>query len=237
MKYEELVKRLRAMGYSFCDYAADAIEALAAENARLAASEPMCVAVKPLEWEHVTLTQTWQAKSIFGEYAVGFDDGWWAQLGGYANWEWNAPDDPRSYHGPDAAKAAAQTDYDARILSAITMHPETEVRAKTWAAAIEAAISAAESAPVPDVPDEYRQTMAICDAIRVLITDDASTALDRIKAEAKAEGMREAALIARAVFDDMPSIRRENHEYFDGFDNATRRAEAAILAAIPEGAK
>lgn len=75
--------------------------------------------VRPLEWDYISHTGTWQAKSLIGEYSVGFDDGWWGQLEGPIGWEWDAPMDPRSYSGPSEAQFAAQADHEARILSVI----------------------------------------------------------------------------------------------------------------------
>jgi hypothetical protein len=68
---------------------------------------------KPLEWDYVSNTQTWQAKSGLGEYSVGFDDGWWGELIGNIQWEWEPDCDPRTYYGPDAAQSAAQAHADA----------------------------------------------------------------------------------------------------------------------------
>jgi hypothetical protein len=68
---------------------------------------------KPLVWDYVSNTQTWQAKSGLGEYSVGFDDGWWGELIGNIQWEWEPDCDPRTYYGPDAAQAAAQAHYEA----------------------------------------------------------------------------------------------------------------------------
>jgi len=108
----ELVARLRHgyAGEATPEQAADAIEALA----RQLAEGPK---VRVLEWEHISKTDTWQAESAFGEYAVGFDDGWWAQLDGPIYWDWEPPEDPRSYLGPEAAKAAAEADHRARVLA------------------------------------------------------------------------------------------------------------------------
>ena len=60
---------------------------------------------KPLVWDYIVSTNTWQAQSLYGEYSVGFDDGWWGQLIGNIPWEWEPEYDPRTY---DAAKAAAE---------------------------------------------------------------------------------------------------------------------------------
>jgi hypothetical protein len=63
---------------------------------------------EPLDWDYVSNTHTWQAQSPYGEYSVGFDDGWWGQLIGNIPWEWEPDCDPRTYDGPAAAQAAAQ---------------------------------------------------------------------------------------------------------------------------------
>ena len=73
------------------------------------------IRVKPLVWEIVTRTGTWQAKCAFGEYSVGFDEGWWAQLEGVQYWDWDPPEDQRFYYGHYAAKAAAEGNHAARI--------------------------------------------------------------------------------------------------------------------------
>lgn len=76
------------------------------------------VKVKPLDWKDGRNCEC-SAETVVGLYEVGFDDGWWAQLEGGATWDWEPDRDPRSYEGPDAAKAAAQADYERRILSAL----------------------------------------------------------------------------------------------------------------------
>lgn len=76
------------------------------------------VKVKPLEWVDGRNCEC-SAETVVGMYEVGFDDGWWAQLEGGVTWDWEPDQDPRSYEGPGAAKAAAQADFDRRILSAL----------------------------------------------------------------------------------------------------------------------
>jgi len=78
--------------------------------------------VKTLVWEGPTRATngTWVAKTIIGNYCVGNDDGWHATLyDGIDKWEWEPEEHPKSYKGPHAAKAAAQADYERRILAAI----------------------------------------------------------------------------------------------------------------------
>jgi hypothetical protein len=78
------------------------------------------IAVKPLEWEWFD-AWTWWAETVVGKYRVEERGKQWA-------WTLNEAD---SYtHGENeesefAAKAAAQADYERRILSAITPAPET----------------------------------------------------------------------------------------------------------------
>lgn len=80
--------------------------------------------VKPLEWEK-TRYDLWEAKSSTGEYCVGFDDYWWAELNDGMGWEWVPDVDPRSFDGPYAAMQAAQTEHERRILSDLTTAPVT----------------------------------------------------------------------------------------------------------------
>ena len=126
----------------------------------------------------------------------------------------------------DAAKASAQADYEARILSAITLCTEAEVRAEAWAAALEAAALKMAKGGLHTVWDRS-------EAIRTLTPPaDISAALDRIKAEAKAEGMREALQAAKKSREEV--IHSGQRDYITGIARGHDRAEAAILAAIPE---
>jgi hypothetical protein len=95
--------------------------------------------VKPLVWEAHD-DSLWLAETILGEYRVRFDDGWWAELTErLIYWGWAPENDPRSYSGPSAAMAAAQADYEARILAALTPQPAPDV-----AGLVEAARRSAE---------------------------------------------------------------------------------------------
>ncbi len=90
------------------------------------------VKVKPLEWKDERNCEC-SAETVIGTYEVGFDDGWWAQLEGGVKWDWNPPYDPRSYEGPSAAKAAAQADYERRILAALEpSEPATDAEPVAW---------------------------------------------------------------------------------------------------------
>ena len=202
------------------------IEALAAENARLASSEPACAAVKPLAWEPSINNRPWHsAKAPWGWYYAQWDDeteAWFASL------EMGEIEEPiillpSDVPTIDDAKAAAQADYEARILSAITLRTEAEVRAEAWVAAIEAAANAAfDPKWKPKCSTDWVLARVAGD-IRAMTTDDASASLDRIKAEARKEGMREAAQRAALMIElgaDWPAT--------------TRGKVDAILAAITE---
>ena len=79
------------------------------------------VRVKPLEWKEYPEQGFWRADTAIGEYSIGFDDGWWAQLEGVEFWEWEPPEDPRCYLGPEAGMNACRADYEARILAALEL--------------------------------------------------------------------------------------------------------------------
>lgn len=122
--HKELIDRLRSASnglgsmktdagdYGLLDDAADALEA---------ASSPVAV-VKPLEWGRSG------AKTPFGNYIVtceGHDSDtvWFVMFGGRVVSSLGA-------HGTeDSAKAAAQANYERRILSSITICSEAEIRA------------------------------------------------------------------------------------------------------------
>jgi Lar family restriction alleviation protein len=99
-------------------------EAIAAWNRR-ADTRPAPVSVKPLEWEDVGYG--W-AKTSWGGYTITdrFDPFWDEAFG----WEHSSRGDgDRSeevFESVDAAKAAAQADYEARILPAIQPDPSVE---------------------------------------------------------------------------------------------------------------
>lgn len=76
--------------------------------------------VPDLDWTENTKNGVWTVETIVGEYSVGFDDGWWAELYGPTCWEWALKENPRSFSGPSAAMAAAQADYEARITAALS---------------------------------------------------------------------------------------------------------------------
>lgn len=105
---------------------AEIIEDLTAEVEALH-SVAVCAAVKPLEWEAGYRDQR-RADSPVGEFCVTFFGGRWFYQG-------------EPCEGMLDAQAAAQADYEHRILSALTLRSEAEVAAEAWRAAIEAAAS------------------------------------------------------------------------------------------------
>lgn len=83
--------------------------------------------VKGLEWKEYPEQGFWRADTALGEYSVGFDDGWWAQLEGVEFWNWETPEDPRCYSGPESGMNACFADYRARIAAALDMDALVEL--------------------------------------------------------------------------------------------------------------
>lgn len=87
------------------------------------------VRVKPLEWEPSKTSYT-QADCVLGQYQISF-------LGEFECWQLSAPHKPGSdwkdgftrHASKSAAKAAAQADYERRILAALTPAPQTDKEA------------------------------------------------------------------------------------------------------------
>ena len=94
------------------------------------------VRVKALEWGEECSTE-FRAVSMGILYHVGFYDGSWCFLG-------------QEYYTPEAAKAAAQADYETRILAAIEPAPDHS----EWNAAIEAAAKEAKERLYPKNPQD-----------------------------------------------------------------------------------
>ena len=172
-----LVARLRGEKVFMARDAADAIEALVSENARLSASEPQCAVVKPLKW----VRSDYSSRSECGNYhGLHCESGFWASMG--------AREITSTSETREEFEAAAQADQEARILSAITARPETDLRAEGWAAAIEAAAGIDIFFPPPDAEwsDDQCDAAEIavneyCDRIRALTPPaDISAALERI---------------------------------------------------------
>jgi hypothetical protein len=98
---------------------------------------PMGVKVKPLEWEPIgndPQNYRWQAKKPFGSayYIHKNDDGLFS---------WVAGSDE---YGPlEVAQAAAQADYEARILAALTPQPAPTLGDAAYAAGYRAGVEAA----------------------------------------------------------------------------------------------
>jgi hypothetical protein len=100
-----------AFGFSRADECRDRIAALPAVSA------PVAVRVKPLEWEEEPDRDPnypkWTADTGMGKHYFVFK-AWW---GSQQKWGFAGVDG--FYHTKDAAKAAAQADYAARIMAAI----------------------------------------------------------------------------------------------------------------------
>jgi len=118
-----LADRIKAAVALECYAMATERDALRAEIAKLTAERDAALAgavkVKPLVWECVS-----GSRLIFD--AVGFNSTYrlWVQLDGSAKWQARYAGDWIDAPNPEAAKAAAQADYEARILSAIQPDPE-----------------------------------------------------------------------------------------------------------------
>lgn len=77
--------------------------------------------VKRLEWEYPGSHNNlcWTAKTILGTYSVANEDGWYACLEDGMSWEWESPEDPRSYQNESAAQMACQEHFIREISKAL----------------------------------------------------------------------------------------------------------------------
>lgn len=176
------------------------------------------VKVKPLEWRQVD-DDDFEAVE-YDCHAVSNGKGW-----GLAPRGWPCLGD-HPYRTLEAAKAAAQADYEAYILSAINT---TDLDAHIAAALAEAAdeieailkldAKAAEPSDVAADRWEYAQDLP---ATILALRPTALTALDRAKREARVEGMR-AAMQAASLYN----VNR-------GAGSATARAIVARISALIE---
>lgn len=102
--------------------------------------EPVAVRVKELVWADFegkgAKAQAWNNASYMIQK---WSDGRFEISASYPGYSTFVDGADRFYPTIDAAKSAAQADYEARILSSTTSRPEAEVRAEAWAAAVEAA--------------------------------------------------------------------------------------------------
>ena len=95
-------------------------------DAAIASIPAVQVAVKPLEWEDRDGVSYLQANCVFGQYQVSW-------LSEFECWQLYTPKPDSAWRDcftrhshKEAAKAAAQADYDARIRSALTPQPSPE---------------------------------------------------------------------------------------------------------------
>lgn len=202
-------------------------------------SGALCAAVKPLEWEPSVTGKPWHsAKSPWGFYYAQWDDeigAWFASL------EMGEVEAPIILHPSDVssiaeAKAAAQSDYERRILSALTIRPEAEVRNEGFALgarwAIEVAGEVCEhirigiaNGPMPEgARFDYEQSVRA-----ITPPTDAQAALDAIEARVRAEVVEEAKMMAESLSREIDAIDAA----YDGPDEigAYSTKERAALAA------
>lgn len=171
----------------------------------LEASEAQCVEVKPLEW-WVSDTGDACCDTPLGRYQIQKGGSRYCMMPAMALWRKERLDDPvsPSYHRTEkSAKAAAQSDYERRILSAISARSASGVRAEATAAALGAAADALDEDSYADIA-----------AIETLTTADAAAWLQRREDEVR----EECAVIADRF--DTGDMTREDME--------ARRIAAAI---------
>lgn len=145
--------------YDAYDNHNDAVkEALTAALPHLSA--PCAVEVKKLEWQEPTKETNgcWTAKSPIGTYSVVNENGWYAVLDEHAwgvdGFEWSSTD--LSKDKRQTAFAAAQADFERRILSCVVAKP-VDVAA-VWNEAVERSAVLADSCVhlTPDVGNAVR---------------------------------------------------------------------------------
>ena len=114
-----------------------------------------------------------------------------------------------------------------RALSAALTASQAET-----AAAFELAVGAVRQADA-----DCKGAYGSCENIRALTPADSKAALDRMLAEARADGMREAVSSARQALVDGAYIRRGSHQETPAsvMFLAERLISNAILATIPKG--
>jgi hypothetical protein len=128
--------------------AADLLETLAAERDALqAAAQPHAVTVKPLVWVPTTikgehLRDTAQDMDGKLRYEVGVTEGHYYLM---VSRPQGGLESRGSYGSEELAKAAAQADYERRILSAIDAQPASEVRKAAYLKAADAILSNLDS--------------------------------------------------------------------------------------------
>lgn len=110
-----IVRQLRQLGY-LVPYPVmmKAIQA----NSDLA--QPMCAAVKPLEWENVQ-SDVWSTDTIFGEVTVYYDEcyGWLILRDGHDDSWVKYPSGDDGFEEPDHAKSFVETYTTRRITEAL----------------------------------------------------------------------------------------------------------------------
>ena len=159
-------------------------------------------AVKPLEWTEPSQATNgcWTAKSALGTYSVVNEGGWYASRDDTPRdfyFEWTGQDMSRDTL--DTAKAAAQTDYEQRIRSAIAATPSApaqEIEGLVERLSRSAAVALSQRTPamgerkieplIPALPALIARLEAATRADRTLDTDIAFTLLGWKRVEHKA---------------------------------------------------
>lgn len=127
----DLIEQLREEGLGFGIGPAMLCQEAAAEitHLRAALAEKMVVKVKPLEWIKHPTAEIWRCDTMIGTYKV-------FGLGPTPSWDFDGLDDKgipltktSVSTSADVAKAAAQADYERRILSAVEAVPASQIRA------------------------------------------------------------------------------------------------------------
>lgn len=154
------------------------------------------VKIKPLVWEGDGHWHSGDNEGWLEEANTPFGWGYAIEFGNLANGSWvvlsTFGETLTGFDSPEAAKAAAQADYERRILAALEPNPTAQDREALIAATLERAARAMD-AWGNDAPQtgEY-----MASEIRSLITQPQTDALAAVRREARAEGMRIAAGIA-----------------------------------------
>jgi hypothetical protein len=117
-----LESNYRAVGLILCDdfkAAADRIASLEAELAEARVQPPAQGRVKPLEWEEMTATKAMRSICIVGTYCIAH------YRGGVFRWWRVGVGTKHDASGVLEAQAAAQADYESRVLSCLEPRPVT----------------------------------------------------------------------------------------------------------------
>ena len=154
------------------------------------------VTVKPLEW-WISDTGDHCCDTMVGRYQIQKGATKYCMMPAMATRSRTSELAARSYHRKEeAAKAAAQADYERRILSAINIRSASASAAEARAGAIEAAEAKAKDA-VAWKFFTYHDLDRIANSIHALHDTDTLAAIERIKEQARQEERERCATIAQ----------------------------------------